>query len=219
MNIQQHIQILRSQLFAMSRLSQRAVDYSVKALELRSEEFCHRVQHDKHEFNELHRSAVYRCCKLMVSGLHPESDLRFALSAFRICGTLHKTYSAAAEIAKHTVSSLEENRASEFAVLGEMGRTVNGLTRLCTVALFQEEVEHAKVVLKSTAVARWFELKISHARNEQTAFERAITKSFAQIAKQAHEMAGAITLWLEGSDSAGFTHKRNFLATEMEGQW
>ena len=38
----------------------------------------------------------------------------------------------------------------------------------------------------------------------QAAFELAIMKSFCQMAKQAHEMAGAITLYLEGPDCTGF---------------
>ena len=231
MTIRQHIQLLRSQLFEMSRLSQRAVDYSIKAFELRSKDFCDHVHDYKHELGELHRNVVDRCCKLLVAGLPVESDLRFALSAFRISGALHTTYSAAAEIAHHTMNSLDEDRISDSLALEEMGRIVNRLTRLCTIALFKEEVHHAKAVLKNNAVVRWFEMTVSHAHNrdreqidEQAAFELAITKSFGQMAKQAHEMAGAITLWLEGNDSAGFTHKHDLLSdcgmqlVEMEKQ-
>lgn len=211
MNIRQHIQLLRSQLFEMSRLSQRAVDYSIKALELRSKEFCHYVQNYKHEVGDLHRSVEDQCCQLLVAGLSIELDLQFALSAFRICRALHSTYSAAAEIAQNAMSSLEDDQIFEYSALEEMGRIVNRSMRLCTVALFKEEVEHAKAVLHNNAVVRWFELAVSRAQNNthqqigtQAAFELAIMKNFCQMAKQAHEMAGAITLYLEGPDCTGF---------------
>jgi phosphate uptake regulator len=211
MNIRQHIQLLRFQLFEMSRLSQRAVDYSIKAFELRSKEFCRYVQNYKYEVGDLHRSVEDQCRQLLVAGLPIESDLQYALSAFRICRALYSTYSAAAEIAQNTMSSLEDGQIFESPALVEMGRIVNRSIRLCTVALFKEEVEHAKAVENNYAVVRWFELAVSRGQNNahqqigtQTAFELAIMKSFRQVAKQAHEMAGAITLCLERPDCTGF---------------
>ena len=44
MNIQYDIQILRSKLIAMTRLTQRTVDYSIKAMQLGRPELCLAVQ-------------------------------------------------------------------------------------------------------------------------------------------------------------------------------
>lgn len=214
MYAKQHIQVLRSQLLEMSSWSQRAVDCSVKAYELGSREFCLQVLNTGLEVSELHRCITFRCRKLLVAETPVDSDLYFAWSALRICSALRTTYSATVEIAQNTLLFLENGRIPESPTLWEMGRLVNRLTRLCTVALFREEIQHARTVLQDEGVGLWFELAAYHSSSctvlrmgRQVAFESAITKSFVQIAEQAHEMADAITFWLEEKDRTGFTRE------------
>jgi phosphate uptake regulator len=214
MNVREHIQAIRAPLLKMSRLSQRAVDYSIKAYELGSKEFCSHVIDSEHDFDELHRCIAFQCRQHLLTRSPFGSDSRFAWSALRICIALDSTYSAAAEIAQNTMFFLEDGHQSCSPALDELGRLVNRLTRLCTVALFEKEVRHAKTVLKNDEVGRWFKLAIYHANDDrtkwidtQTALELAIAKNFEQIAEQAYEIADAIIFWLEVGDYAGLSLK------------
>lgn len=219
MNVRQQIQAIRVQLFEMSRLSQRAVDNSIKACELRSKESCRHVHSSGYELGLLHRSVAERCRKLLAAGLSVESDLCFTLSALRLCTAFHRTYSSTVAIVQNTLFSLEDDRisaASQSPVLKEMAQIVNCLVRLCTVALFEEEVRHAKRVLKNDAFRRCFLSVLSQVHDDrgqqneaQNIFELAIAKSLARIAEQAHEMADAITFWLEETNCTGFMHKHD----------
>jgi phosphate uptake regulator len=204
MEIEQYIQGLRAQLLEMSKLSQRAVDYSIKAYGLGCPEFCRHVRYTEHEFRDIHFCLANRCRKLLMAGLPADSDSRFVWSALRICNALQATYTATTDIAQNTMLFFESGQVQSLA-LKEMGQIVNHLVRLCNVALFKEEVQHATTVLHNQGVGRWLELIAYHVRNDisqgigpQAAFEFAIAKSLAEIAKQAREMADAITVWLEG---------------------
>lgn len=153
----------------------------------------------------LHRHVADECRKLLLAGLPAGSRSRFVWSSLRICIALHNTYSAAAEIAQNISLFLEEDRVSESPALKEMGRLVNRLTRLSTVALFKEDLRLAKTVLKNDEVGRWFAMAVYHAHDDssqrvgaETAFELAITKRFDQIAEQAYEVADAIAFRLDG---------------------
>jgi hypothetical protein len=150
----------------MSKLSQRAVDYSIKAYELRCPEFCRHVRYTEHELRDIHFCLADRCRKILVAGLPADSDSRFVWSAFRIGSTLQATCTAATEIAQNTMLFLESGQVQESLALKEMGQTVNRLVRLCCVALFKEEVQHAKSVLQNQGVGRWFELIAYHVRSD-----------------------------------------------------
>jgi hypothetical protein len=54
-NIQQHIHVLRSELLAMARLTQRAVDYSIRAYQLGRPEFCRHASNTDDEVQITHR--------------------------------------------------------------------------------------------------------------------------------------------------------------------
>jgi phosphate uptake regulator len=204
MEIQQYIPVLRSQLLEMSRLSQRAVDYSIKAYELGSPEFCRHVCNTEYKFGELHRCLADRCRKYLKVGLPIDPDARFVGFVLRICSTLHAIHSAATEVARNTMLFLESGHVQESLALEQMGNFVNRLVRLCTVALNKGEAKNAKTVLRNHEVGRWFELIVYQTDSDirqwigaQATFELAIAKSLGEIANQAHKMAGAITVWLE----------------------
>jgi PhoU domain len=207
MNTKQQIQVLRSQLFKMARLSQRAVDYSIKAYELGRPEFCQHVRNSEHELGELHRSLEDRCRRLLIEELPFDSDFRFVWSALRISSALRTTHAAAAEIARMTMVSLRNEGVPESDALEALGQVANGLVRLYTVALFKEEAQHARTVLHSQAIGQWTELAARHSRKDirqevgaEATFELAIAERLGQIVKQAYEIAHAVTVWLERRD-------------------
>src|SRR5882757_3134825 len=103
MNSQQHIHTLRVQLLAMSRLSQRALDYAVKGYALRNLDFARQVPAAAGELEEHHRRIKNLSRELMNSSIDQPSDSRFAFAAAGINTALHVTYTAAAQIAQDSL--------------------------------------------------------------------------------------------------------------------
>ena len=141
---QQYLQTLRLQLLDMSRVSQRAVDYSIKAYKLDSPEFCANVRDSTYEVNILHREITEIARDLLLMELPLESDARFALSAVLICDALHSVHAQAVKIAANSARLLENGRMPGWAGLTRMGEEVNCLMRLCIIAVFDEKVAHAR---------------------------------------------------------------------------
>jgi phosphate transport system protein len=212
-DIHQYIQTLRLRLLDMSRVSQRAVDYSIKAYKLDSPEFCANVRDSTYEVNILHREITEIARDLLLMELPLESDVRFALSAVLICDALHSVHAQAVKIAANSTRLLENGRMPGWPDLTEMGEVVNRLMRLCIIALFDEEVAHAETVLSNRGVERLFESvfydwyrNVDQRLRTQASHELAITKGLSQMAKETYEIADAVVFWLKGPDSGSTPH-------------
>ena len=204
MDIHQYTQALRLHLLDMSRVTQRGVDYSIKAYTLENSEFCANVRDDSHEVKILHREITEIARELLFEDLSWESNLRFIFSAERICNSLYAVHGYAVEIAANSMRLLENGRKIGYADLAMMGDIVNSLLRLCVVALFEEKIEHAETVLRTGGIERLFETTfydwyraLDHGTRTQACYELAITKHLGQIAHQVHEVAVAIVFWLK----------------------
>jgi phosphate uptake regulator len=215
MDIQVQHESLRSQLLKMSKLSQRAVNYSIKAFELGRPEFCHDVQTAALELRNLRFSIADRSRLFLATTVPVSVDSRFACCALRISNALHNTYNSAAAIALETLRGLQGGRRYDSSMIVEMAQFVNSLVRLCTVALFNENLEHARTVLQNDSRGRWFNLSLRQAQIDlaqrsgtQAKSELAIVQSLGQIAEQSYDVAHAITVWLEGKDCPNTTRER-----------
>lgn len=204
MVIHHYIQALRLHLLDMSRVTQRGVDYSIKAYTLGNSELCANVRHDSFEIKILHREINEITRELLLAELSGESSLRFILSSERICNSLNAVHCHAVEIAANSVRLLENGGKHGYGDLTTMGDIVNSLLRLCVVALFEEELEHAEVVLRTGGIERLFEAAfydwyrfLDHETRTQACHELAITKYLSQIVRHIHEIAAAIAFWLE----------------------
>jgi hypothetical protein len=100
--------------------------------------------------------------------------------------------------------NLEGGRTAVSPAIEEMGHLVNRLMRLCIVALFNEQIQHAKTVLHNDGTGAMLALAAyqSHERPIQrtdahSKFELVIHENLDQIATQAYEIADAITFWLD----------------------
>lgn len=222
MNSQQHIHILRGQLLAMSRLSQRALDYAVKGYALRNLEFARHVATANSELEEHHRRIKDLSRELMNAGVGKPSDSRFAFAAAGINTALHVTYTAAVQIAHDSLRLLESSGIHGCAALERMGQTVNGSMRLCIVALFEQDAAHAKTVLRRQEAVRLRELTsiglhphIDRWAGAQGDFERSVIRSLSEVAKQAHEIADAILFWLEGKSCAAVSTSGKHLSLDL----
>jgi Na+/phosphate symporter len=222
MNSQQHIRNLRVQLLAMSRVSQRALDYAIKGYELRNLDFARQVPAVNSELEGRHRQIKDLSRELMSGSSSNPSDSRFAFAAASINTALHVTYTAAAEIAQDSLRLLESSGIHGCAALERMGQLVNGSMRLCVVALFQQDAAHAKTVLRRQEAARLRELTsiglhphIGRWAGAQGDFERSVIRSLGEVAKQAHEMADAILFWLEGKSCVAVARSDRHLSLDL----
>ena len=222
MNSQQHIRSLRVQLLAMSRLSQRALDYAIKGYGLRNLDFAQHVTAMNSELEEHHRRIKDLSRELMNGGISKPSDSRFAFAAAGINTALHVTYSAAAEIAQDSLRLLESGGIHGCAALERMGQLVNGSIRLCIIALFEESPAHARIVLRRQEALRLRELTsialhphIDRWAGAQGDFERSVIRSLGEVAKQAHEIADAILFWLEGKSCVAVSASGKHLSRDL----
>ena len=205
MNTQEYSQILRLNLLDMARVTQRGVDYAIKAYKLGNPEFCSSVREYIYEIDVLHREITELVRDLLAMELPGESDLRHMLATERIANALRVVHNQAVEIATNSTLILE-NGGLGCAELAAMGNLINSLVRLSVVALFEEDVVHAEMVQRYSGVGRLFESTfydwyrtIDHGARAQAEFERAIAKHLRQIALQTYEISGAIVFWLEDS--------------------
>jgi hypothetical protein len=194
MNQQQHIHLLRVQLLAVSRLSQRALDYSIKGYEIRNLDFSRHVPASQCALEEHHSRIRELCRELMNDGIAKPADSRFAFAALTIAAALHVTHAAAVQIAQDTVR-LTESGIHQSASLERMGQIVNGSMRLCIVALFQRDAEHAETALRHQEALRLLEPPSIASQGE---LEQAVARSLGEVVKQTYEIAAAIIFWLEG---------------------
>jgi hypothetical protein len=209
MDLQQQRTALRVQLLHMSRLSQRALDYSVKGYRFGNAEFSRHTGSVERELKERYCEIKHLCRQLIAAGAAAPSDFRFSLAALRLNSAFYKTYKAAVRIAKVTALHLERNTIAKSAALDKFGELANCFVRLCTIALFLNDAGPAETVLQNQGVWRRGELIFDSSRSaaetwieDRDAFTLAITQNLCVVAKQAHEMADAIMFWLRGRDCA-----------------
>ena len=206
MNSQQHIHILRVQLLAMSRQSQRALDDSIKGYQARNLDFSRHVCTAHREIEDHHRRIKELSRELMNGGIAKAPDMRVAFAAFNIAAALDATYTAAVEIARDTIRLLESESPQRCEALEDMAQLMNGSIRLCIVALFEKDARRAEAVLrhiKSLQLPDLHSVELRAHLERRTGphddFERAVTQRLGEVAKQAHEIADAIAFWLEGN--------------------
>lgn len=206
--IHQYTQTLRLHLLDMCRVSQRCVDYCIKGLQLKRLDISANIFDGAQEIDKLHREAGEIAQNLLLMGLLSQSSPRFASASMRICDALRAIHKSALEIAENSSACQEENGATvDCGDLATMGDLANRLMRLCTVALFEEEIEHAEAALRmetgrrlfSTAFYVWYR-RAGLRPPSQAHFVRSIADRLDQLIWQMHEMSRAIVYWLEGED-------------------
>jgi hypothetical protein len=207
MRDRQYNLVSRSHLLRMTRLAQRAVDYSIKAYELGSYELCQIVRNTEDELRTLQLNIGDRGRLLRDEGRRVDTESTAASCALRVYSGLQVTYFAAAEMAQNTVLLLENGRKIQSPSKMMTTNFVNGLVRLYTVALFDQEIQHARMILQVDEGSQRLDLQLD-LRGEELIYrndvsgriELAITHCLAQIAGQAREIADTIVQWFDGKD-------------------
>jgi hypothetical protein len=206
MKIQHHNYFLRTHLLRMAMLSQRAVDFAIKAHQLGAPEVDRHFRKYDKEWRSLQRCIGERGRRLYASGIPVDADSTGADSALRIYSALYVTYTAACEVAHIGSRMVERELPALSGCLGEIAPYINRRVRLCTVALFQKDVRHAQAILHDHQGWRWCELALRRTQSslvqksgEQARYTWATARALAQIAEQAYEVALATPLWLENN--------------------
>src|SRR3954462_10324337 len=84
MSTHYEIQILRSKLIAMTRLTQRTVDYAIKAFQLGRPELCRAAQTSQDEMRAIRSWIANHGRSLLATGTLGDADSRFVCAALRI---------------------------------------------------------------------------------------------------------------------------------------
>lgn len=187
-------------------LSQQSVDCAIKAYALNSPELCRQVRNAERELRKLQLCIGDRGRTLLAAGTPVDSHSPVACCSLRIYSSLRVMFTAATEITQNVMVVVERGREVESPQTAEVGKFVNGLVRLCSVAIFEEEMSHAKAALRLEGGRRRFNLALNRAqhdllRNSGAGYrcEWAIANCIGQIAEQSYELAESIILWLEGT--------------------
>jgi hypothetical protein len=211
----QYSLVSRSHLLRMTRLAQRAVDYSIKAYQLGSYELCHIVRNSEDELRKLQLNIGDRGCLLRAEGRPVDTESTAASCALRLYSALRVTYFAAIEMGQNTALLLERGRKPPSPSKMATTNFVNRLVRLYTVALFDEEIQHARTILQVNEGHLRFDLQLNLREEEliyrndaSSRLELAITYCLAQIAEQAYEIADTMMQWLDGKDCVGAPSER-----------
>jgi phosphate uptake regulator len=196
MNTHEYAQLLRLHLLHIARVTQRDID-------------CTIVRECTYDIDVPHRKVTELVRDLLATELPSEANLRYILASERIANAMRIVHSQAVEISANSMRIVNNGGGLGCPKLATMGDLVNRLVRMSVVALFEEDVEHAKLVQRCSSVGRQFESTfydwyrtIDHNTRAQAEFERAITKHLGHIALQTSEVAGAIVFWLHDSVGA-----------------
>jgi hypothetical protein len=210
MKNQRHSYLLRTHLLRMAMLSQRAVDFAIKAQAFGASKIYRRFCLYDKEWRSLQRCIGERGRRLYASGIPVDADSTGADAALRIYSALYVTYTAACEIAHIGAQMVERELQTPSGCLGEIALFINRRVRLCTVALFQKDLQHARTILHDHPGWRWCELPLCRTHSllmqkseEQTRHTLVIARALGQIAEQAYEIAQATPVWLETYKSIG----------------
>ncbi len=209
--------MMRAHLFKMMMLTQRAVDYSLKAYELRDPEFWHLIHKSDRKWCAVQRIIGNRGRRLLAAGLAVDTDSLTACCTVRIYSALRTSYTAATEIAHSSLMLAEVGQTDGSELIMRMGRRVNALVRQYTVALFTGESQLAEAILRDDEMRLGFERTLDGAEKKllprtgaQSRIELSIARSLWQIADQAYEVAEALSLWMHGK--SGLAIQRNLAA-------
>lgn len=206
MQIPYQIQILRSHVLRMARVSHRAVDCSIKGLEYGGPDFPRVVFESQTEWRRVQAEIHEWGRALDAGGALMDLESPFACHTLRIYGSLRLTYAAATEIARNSMLMGEHERSLRLTDLISMGRFLNALTSLYTLALCKLERSYAVTILNDSYGWRRFDTALSrvraylaHEAGAQAHHELVVACSLGQIAQQACEIAETLKSCVDGA--------------------
>jgi hypothetical protein len=194
-------------------MSQKCVDYSIKALQCGKCDFSTTIVDTTFEMGSLHHDVKEIARDLMLTRLWSESDIRFVSTSVRISDALRAIHKEAFEISL----LLQNEREIDCADLTTTGDLANRLMRLCTVAIFEEEVAHAEAVLRAEGarLASVWHRQFDRIPPSKAVCVLPIAERLDELILQMREMARAIVFWIEGNKRESFPGTYAFQPAEL----
>jgi hypothetical protein len=201
----QYVQTLRLCLVDMFRLSERCVDYAIKAFQLGRPDIYANARNNPSEMDALQRDVTEYALEILMMKSACDDELRFAVSSLRIADALQAICRRAREIAQENTRMFDDGAEVASEGPGKIGDLAIRFVRLCTVALFEEAIEPAELVLRANRNGGVFAATFRdwcewNQRVPRIHADWALTvlSNVNHILQQAHEIAGAIVFWLGG---------------------
>ena len=193
-------QVLRSHMLNLLRLSQRTIDCCMKGYETGNMEFFAPILIPSQNLDELHHTISELTHELKTTVLFDDADVRFVQASEAICAALAAAYGHSLEIARETYVLSKSGLSGRSTSLARRCEEVNGWARLCTIAAFEQNVEHAIAVLKSQRNP-WLSLWPTrrHSGDDQSlcSHEFAIARAVDDIGALFRAVAESIVFWLD----------------------
>jgi hypothetical protein len=193
-------QVLRSHMLNLLRLSQRTIDCCMKGCETGNMEFFAPILIPSQNLDELHQIISVLTHELKTTVLLDDAQVRFVQASEAICAALAAAYNHLLEIARETYILCKSGLPARSTSLVRRCEEVNGWARLCTIAAFEQNVEHATAVLKSQRNT-WLSLRPTHPRSgdDQSlcSHEFAIARAVDDIGGLFRAVAESIVFWLD----------------------
>ncbi len=204
-------QVLRSHLLNLLRLSQRTIDCCMKGYETGNMEFFAPILIPSRKLDELHQIIPELTHELKTTVLLDDAQVRFVQASEAICTALATAYNHSLEIARETYILSKGGLSGRSTSLVRRCEEVNGWARLCTIAAFEQSVEHATAVLKSQRNT-CLSLRPTRARNGDDqrlcSHELAIARAVDDIGAQCRVVAESVVFWLDQPNNAFSSQQR-----------
>jgi hypothetical protein len=196
----QSIRKLNIELSEMLRISQRSVDYATKAYASGRAEFAQQAQRERKELDKVLQkifastAGSYETKETDDTQMYHRGVVRaISLALLRTCQCAHEVSLHAAALAKSGVLQRSHD-------LLRMSERVNGLMRLCIVAVMNKDPEHAETVLRSIDNWKYDSVDMRRSGNATVSLvpaghfqERLIAISFQRMIENVYVIASAVT--------------------------
>ena len=205
-------QVLRSHMLNLLRLSQRTIDCCMKGYETGNMEFFAPILIPSQKLDELHQIISELTHELKTTVLLDDAQVRFVQASEAICAALAAAYNHSLEIARETYILCKSGPSGRSTFLVRRCEEVNGWARLCTIAAFEQNIEHATAVLKSQRNT-WLSLRPTQPRrgDDQSlcSQEFAIARAVDDIGAQFRAVAESIVFWLDQPNNTLSSQQRD----------
>jgi len=204
--------VLRSHLLNLLRRSQRTIDCCMKGYETGNMEFFAPTLIRDRKIDELHQIIPELSHELKTTVLLDDAQLRFVQASEAICAALAAAYNHSLEIARETYIVCKSGLSEGSASLVRRCEEVNGWARLCTLAAFEQNVEHATAVLRSHRNTRLsFRPTQPRSGGDQNlcSHELAIARAVNDIGAQLAVVAQSIVFWLDRPNNTLSSQQRD----------
>jgi len=138
---------LRERLLYMASVAEGMIHQSINALVERKEDLTKKVFEDEDKINMMHIEVDDRCLKLIALHQPVAQDLRFIISAIKICSDLERIGDQTVNIAQNTIELLKLPQLKPLIDIPRMADITKTMVKGAIDAFVKGDVELARVVI------------------------------------------------------------------------